>query len=375
MSSARAPREWGCVRKMRSGNLQASYKIGGVEVRAAQTFRSVGDARAWLAGERRLIERGDWQPVAQRVDAPKPVAPRLPTLETWAGDWMAAHRLRPETERTYERQLRLRILPGLGRKRLDQIDRAVVSQWWRAMVKHGQRRCHDQSYSLLKTILAAALDDGLISEQPCQVRGAGKPSRRRRSDPLTPAQVSALAALMPPRWRAGVWLAAWCGLRSGEVRALRRKDINLPAGVIRVRQGVTHGLDGLVVGPPKTEAGVRDVPIPAALLPVLVEHLAEHVGRFPDSLVIAGPDGAVVSDSRWGKMFTAACAAVGLEDVTFHDLRHTALTTMALAGATLAELQAIAGHTTADMAMRYQEVAKTHLGEVMGRVSDMMVTG
>jgi len=392
---------------MRSGRYQASYALNGVDIHCPLgTFGNEGDARRWLADERRKIERGDWLPFDQRHDGTmaEPEPAPLPTLAKYSADWMARTPHRPGTAVQYERHLRLRILPTLGTKHLDGITHQVVIAWWRSMTRDGQLRAHDQTYALLRTIMAAALDDELIGEQPCRVKGAGKPSQTRKADPLTPVQVAAIADAMPPRWRLGVLIAAWCGLRSGEVRELRRKDVDVviagdsSTAVLRVRRAVTRAGGDLVIGPPKTEAGIRDVPVPKALIPVLEAHLGKWVDQFPDSLLIAREDGSTVPDGQWNRAFKTACRKAlatdaqreaaaakpkrgGLTplpdcdpDVTFHDLRRTALTSMAVAGATIKELQAAAGHTTAAVAMRYQQIAQSHLDEVMGRVSQMMAT-
>ena len=74
-------------------------------------------------------------------------------------------------------------------------------------------------------------------------------------------------ASMPERYRAMVLIAAWCGLRFGELTELRRDDVDLVAEVIHVRRGVTQATgDGFNVGTPKSDAGVRDVSIPPHLL-------------------------------------------------------------------------------------------------------------
>jgi len=216
-------------------------------------------------------------------------------------------------------------------------------------------------------------------------------------NPLTPTQVQAVAdAMLHPQWRIGVLLGAWCGLRSGELRELRRKDVDVDASQIRVRRAVSRDGNRLVFGPTKSDAGERNVPIPAALLGTVKAHLCDHVGPSPDDLLVYNANGGAVLESTWDRAIKSACTralapASAIEkaaqakhrgrtpnlpdydaDVLFHDLRHTALTTMAIAGATLRELQTVAGHTSPEMALRYQEVAASHLDEVMARVSGIM---
>jgi integrase len=152
-----------------------------------------------------------------------------------------------------------------------------------------------------------------------------------------------------------VLLAAWCGLRFGELAELRRADVDTRAGVVHVRRGVTHTATGPVVGTPKSAAGVRDVAIPPHLLPAVRDHLAEHTGPARDALLFVSPLGTHLrSDSRMHDEFRAAAKAAGRPDLTFHDLRHTGATMAATTGATLAELMARLGHSTPNAAMLYQ---------------------
>ena len=82
---------------------------------------------------------------------------------------------------------------------------------------------------------------------------------------------------MPERLQPMTLLAAWCGLRFGELTELRRKDIDLANGVIRVRRAVTRVGDQFVVGTPKSDAGIRDVAVPPHLLPMLRQHLSHNI--------------------------------------------------------------------------------------------------
>jgi integrase len=81
----------------------------------------------------------------------------------------------------------------------------------------------------------AAVRDGVITKNPCQIPGAG--SDRAKERPIAdPAQVAALIEAITPRCRAAILLATWCGLRRGEVLALYRGDIALASGTVTVRR-------------------------------------------------------------------------------------------------------------------------------------------
>jgi integrase len=78
--------------------------------------------------------------------------------------------------------------------------------------------------------------------------------------PLTPAELVKVAESVPETYRVAVLVAAWCGLRFGELIELRRKDIS--GDVIKIRRAATTVGNKLVVGAPKTDAGNRDVTVP-----------------------------------------------------------------------------------------------------------------
>jgi integrase len=60
------------------------------------------------------------------------------------------------------------------------------------------------------------------------------------------------------------------------------------------------------------------------------------------------------------KVFGAACRRAGLTDVTFHDLRHTFASRLVMAGVDLPTVQALMGHKTIAMTMRYTHLAPGH---------------
>lgn len=157
---------------------------------------------------------------------------------------------------------------------------------------------------------------------------------------------------------AGLSLEAWCALRYGELTELRRRDIDVEDGVIRVRRGVVRVAGGTCKSTtPKSLAGVRDVNAPPHLLPVLRDHLVNHVEPGAESLVFAAHSGGHLAPSTVQRHFYRARAAAGRPDLRFHDLRHTGAVLAAATGATLAELIARLGHGTPQAGLRYQHAA------------------
>ncbi|MEZ5077220.1 MAG: site-specific integrase [Solirubrobacterales bacterium] len=136
--------------------------------------------------------------------------------------------------------------------------------------------------------------------------------------------------------------AAMTGLRQGELIALRWKDVDWKAGLIRVRRNYTRGR----FGTPKTKRSSRAVPMPERVAIALKEHFKRSNYTGSDDLVFAHPEtGAPFDASKMRKRFKVALKAAGVRSIRFHDLRHTFGTRMAAAGAPLRTIQEWMGHS------------------------------
>jgi len=116
----------------------------------------------------------------------------------------------------------------------------------------------------------------------------------------------------------------------------------------------------LTFGPPKTDAGLRTVTIPAAIRGDVRAHLDAFVDEDQDALVFTGATGAVLRRSNFQRTsnWRVSVAAAGLPGFHFHDLRHTGNTLASRTGASLADLMARMGHASTRAAMIYQHTAR-----------------
>lgn len=185
-------------------------------------------------------------------------------------------------------------------------------------------------------------------------------------------------------------LAAWCGLRFGELAELRRRDLDLTDSelpLLHVSRAMVYRNGQVIVGRPKSDAGVRVVAVPPHLRQVLVEHVGAWAQPGPDGLVFAAvrpPAGSCDCGHRACvgghlmstviyKSFDTARRAAGRPDLRWHDLRHTGAVLAAQTGATLAELMARLGHSTVSASLRYQHAARGRDAEIARRLSEQVV--
>jgi integrase len=361
-------RSFGQIRRRRSGRYQAFYT--GPDTRlhyAPSTFETRIDAEGWLTDERRIISTGAWVPPAQR----SALISKSPTLGDYAGPWLADRTLKPRTREHYQSLLDRQILPSLGDKPLKALT-PVTIRFWHAELGTKTPTLRAHAYGLLRTILATAQHDGLIAANPCHIRGAGNSKRVHKIKPLTLPELEALTAAMPQRYQAMTLLAAWCGLRFGELAELRRSDRDLKNGRIKIRRAVVRVGGKFVVTTPKSDAGIRDVAIPPHLLPIMKTHIAEHAQFGRDGLLFPAAGGGHLAPSSLYKVFYPARRVAGRPDLRWHDLRHTGAVLAAATGATLAELMARLGHSTQGAALQYQHSAQDRDMEIARKLSAMI---
>jgi integrase len=231
----------------------------------------------------------------------------------------------------------------------------------------GRAKC----YRLLHAIMESAVRDELIARNPCTIHGAGQEHSPERPSVSVP-EVWALAEAVGERWRAVVLLAAFCGLRWGEIAALTRADVDFPHGRITVERDLDELNSGkLQPGRVKSAAGRRTVAIPEVMVPDLKRHIATWAR--PDGLVFVGLRGGLLRRSTFRRaVWRPARDSIGRPDLHFHDLRGCAATLAAISGATTAELMRRLGHATPGVAMRYQRATADRDAAVAQLMSDLV---
>jgi integrase len=263
--------------------------------------------------------------------------------------------LRPNTEQVYSYLLGRHLLPFFGNRPVADIKEAHIRRWRRELLDSGASPASvTKSYRLIEAIMNTAVDDGIIRSNPCRVRGAGE-DRSSERPVLTVGEVAALAEAMGERYRALVLLAVFGSLRWGELAALRRRDVDMKLGTVRVERSLSERPGGgYLFGPPKSAAGQRVVVVPDAVKPALAQHLATFTAPQPDALVFTSPAGAPMRPSNFRRrVWVPALARAGLPGIHFHDLRHTGNTLTAATGATLRELMERMGHSSTRAALVY----------------------
>ena len=323
---------FGSVRRLPSGRYQASYWHKATRHTAPDTFKTKGDAQAWLSGVETDIRRGAWvNPWASRQ-----------TLKYWAERWLATTvHLRATTKRGYEVALRTHVLPTFADEPVSDIDQPAVRAWVADLAQRGSAPgTIAGARKVLRLVLGTAVEANALATNPCdRVRVPRGP--REEMHFLSAEQVESLAEAVehPPLRRAGhgasptgrhhfpeyaalIRVAAYTGLRAGEIAGLRVRRLDLLKGRVEVAETLTD-VGGTLVSNATTKSGkVRTVPIPRFIADELAPLLA---GKSAGDYIFTSPGGGPLRHSNfYRRHFLPAVEHAGLPDgVRFHDLRHT----------------------------------------------------
>jgi integrase len=206
---------------------------------------------------------------------------------------------------------------------------------------------------VFRSVLSAAHEAGKLADMPKlpKLPMVGRQVLRT----LTRAQVEKILEVSPPAWRLAFALAAYAGLRAGEVRALRWEDVDLVARLLVVRLSRSEG----VTSTPKS-GHEREIPIAEPLWALL-----QGGGK---GLVAVNGDG-----EPWGELgllqaFQRAQEKAGVSGFRFHDLRHFFVTQLFRGGSPAPAVQALAGHADLATTQRYAHVDRADLREAIGRL-------
>lgn len=249
----------------------------------------------------------------------------------------------------YRSALTCRLQPRFRDLALDAVTPSLVEMWRVELVESGlSARTINKSIIQLQSIFAWACDEYDLAANPVAKVRRQPQTRSGDFNVLAPPQVSALARAAENTQDATLFTtAAFTGLRLGELRALRWRDVDFVGRIVHVRQNYVAG----EFTSPKGKR-VRSVPLidqAAAALDSLSQR-----ERFTgdDDFVFPSVVGNPFDDSQMRRRFTHALSQAGLKRIRFHDLRHS-FGTLAVQAFPLSDVQAYMGHADIQTTMIY----------------------
>jgi integrase len=330
-------------------SFEASAPGGSSGVKVRKVFRTEAAARAWRRDALRAIARG-------RSVVPADVTVRELGDQLIAGMRdggirnRSGDRYKPSVIASYDGALQRHVLPAFGARKIGEVARRDVQQLVERLGRDGADPSTIRNALMpLRVIFRRALNAGEVDASP--VAGVELPAvRGARERYATPEEAARLLAAVPEHDRALWGLAFYAGLRSGEIAALRWRDIDLVAGEIHVCEAWCHKTKTTIA--PKSAAAVRVVPVPRALRLLVEVHLDLVDDPRPAALVAPSRAGRPFDPSTVYKRADAAWSAAGLNRITLHEARHTFASLMAEAGVPIEDLSEFMGHTSINVTIK-----------------------
>jgi len=289
------------------------------------------------------------------LDTGKPMSSSRVTVADYATRWAAGGLRvgrRQSTVTTYRHLLDGLVVPALGSHRLDRLTAAHVEAWLAGDTAHAPATMR-QAHAVLCLLLDAAARDGLVGRNVArQVKRPRKP--RTEADWWGSDDVAQLLdAAAGDRLEPLLTVAAFTGLRRGELLALRWSDLDLEAGALRVTGTLTRTPAGLERSEPKTAAGWRSVPLVPQAAQALERQRAAQQQLHPEArranragYVFTSETGTVLDPRNASRWLEARRKDAGIGAGSWHTLRHSAASALIAAGVPLAAVGRVLGHSS-----------------------------
>lgn len=347
------------ARKLKSGRtvydatLEYGYDRAGNRVRETKTFETRKEAETAERNARSISG-------ALREKSGKLTLEEYINRCYWP---ITSRRLQATSLDTYEKEIRLRILPNLGDMRLDRIDRYAIQDMLDSCATESVSK---KALSTLKTILNEAVSDGFIASNPAIARYAHAPKGKALKCAVLSdfAQVSEFIDTVLNDGSEAitrlVLTGLLLGLRPQERYALDYEDFDFANRSVRISKAyvtVSKERGGHVLKLPKTDLSNRTVPIPQMFVDYLYFEPIGH-GAYITSKA-GGRLSPSTAQHAWSRYLRGH---PDLPPVTLENMRHSYATSCIHAGMAVADLSRILGHS--DINTTYRRYVKPQFSDM-----------
>lgn len=328
-------------------------------------------AEKWLSAIETDMTRGQYtDPKSMQI-----------TFRLYAEKWLDTKTSSPMTRKELGRRLRLHVYPALGSRPIGTFRPEHIRELLAVLeAKPGVSASYARNiFADVQSVLSAAVDDTLLSRNPCSARTVRRP--KPDAHPVTPwtfAQVSAVRAALLDRYQAMVDVAAGCGLRQGEVFGLAEDAIDMNGRTLHVVRQIKHVEGHPVFALPKG-GKKRDVPLPDSVAEALRGHMdackpveitlpwdVPEGPKVSARLIFTAEQGGMVWRSNFnGKEWKPALAVAGLiasadddgkyesaREHGMHALRHFYASALLDAGENIKAVSEYMGHADPALTLR-----------------------
>lgn len=319
-------------------------------------------AATYRETKQKLEERKSWGEGVQLGDIPNCNTPYGEVLDAW----LQSTRINIK-ESTYARYFRLietHIRLALGKYPVCKISTQLLEGFIRDQLDSGRLdgkgglspKMVTDILTIIKSSMEYARYNGF--DIICDLRRLTIKKKEKEMRVLTQAEQSALVNVLladTDRYKFGVLLSLYTGIRIGELCALRWEDISITAATLKVRKTMQRIQDTsvgattktkVIITEPKSQCSARDIPLPQFIVDT-AQKLVDH----PKAFVLSGDKNKYVEPRTMQNHFKAYVKESKIEDANYHALRHTFATRCIEVGFEIKTLSEILGHANVNITL------------------------
>ncbi|SEO97339.1 site-specific integrase [Propionispora vibrioides] len=283
-------------------------------------------------------------------------------LQDWLKNYAETH-LRQNTAAGYRSLVEKHILPIIGNIDLQKLNASHIDNLYALKLTSGRLDgkggLAPKSVMYIHRVLHEALEHAakkqIIFNNPVK-RVTNTPKLRKyKGEIYSPEEIrSLLKAAKDTDWEVPISLAAICGMRRGEILGLRKTEINLDTGTIKISKQLIATNNGPMFESPKSEDSNRIINAPIEVLDMINLHITKQEKKMAlldteyknYSLLVCKADGNPIDPRIFSKNFSKFLSSNQFKHIRFHDLRHSCATLMLNSGVPLKVASQILGHST-----------------------------
>lgn len=263
------------------------------------------------------------------------IQPRNILVKDFANEWLKnyKHQLRETTAEQYETKVRKWIIPILGDFKVQELKPIHAQMFSRKLLDSSMSSTAHKTYAIAKFMFKHAVDLEVIPKNP--LANVSIKEQKRQVITWSFEELKHFLEIVKKHdsFYYGVFaIAAYTGLRKGEVLGLRRIDVDFESGKLNIKQGLIETKEkGVQIGDLKTPASYRQVAIDSFVISILKEQINKNNimkmkfgSEYRDQgIIFCHLDGVVYRPSSLNRPFRKFIELSGVPYIRFHDMRHT----------------------------------------------------
>ena len=280
--------------------------------------------------------------------------------------WLRASKLKTKesTHARYSQLVRTHIKPHLGRYQLSRISTSKIEGFLEYLLSEGRLDgaggLSPKTVTDILTIIKNTMEYARYQNLAviCNLEKLSVKGKEKEMRVLTPEEQDALAAVLVhnmDRYKFGVLLSLYTGIRIGELCALQWGDFETNLSTLTVRKtmqrvknidDVSSSKTKIIITEPKSQSSVREIPLP----PFLVE-IAKSFQANPEAFVLSGTIGQYVEPRTMQNRFQTYVKQSGIAAANYHALRHSFATRCIELSFDIKTLSTILGHSSVNITL------------------------